>query len=201
MKRLLVLLYLLASGCLQAPLTPYDVPELPVESVLYFQGKTLEGGYRGCSLVAIEPGTALTAAHCVRDLQAANVQTYTRRHWDVAAWEAHPNRDIAVLHVAGPNGMPVADVAQDLPEIGDLVYLVGYGCPSYDPKLPMVRPGTWTGQIDFVDSEWAVLGPVCPGDSGGGLFNEDGELLGIITSKGPGIAYVVPAGYAGELLD
>lgn len=207
MKRLLVICLSLLIGCAGSPLPPefQNVPKLPVESVLYYL-QNIGTGYRKCSAVAIEPGLALTAGHCVKDpspgtATPGQVNTYSMETWAVLSAKTHPSMDLASIGVSGnPDRLPVAEVATELPEPGSVVYLLGYGCPSYDPNLPMVRQAVWPGRITL-EGEFVVLGPVCPGDSGGGLFNAEGELLGILVSRGPGVAFAVPAGYADKLLD
>lgn len=200
MKRLIALILsaLYLTACAGSVLPPefQDVPSLPLESVLF-----LDLQHGRCTAVAIGPGLALTAGHCVSPEAMPGVAlSYDGSDWAVPTYRESSTHDIAVISLYGGKTLAGVPVAQDLPAKGDPVYIVGYGCPSFDPNLALVRLGVWTG-VTQQDGDWPVIGTVCPGDSGGALFNSDGELLGILARKSPGVAYVVPAAHAADLFD
>lgn len=203
-----VLALLLATSCAASPplIAPPDfAPGTPVASVLMY----LNGGGGKCSAVAIAPRVALTAEHCI-ELESAGtlygavgeepdgdvmVQSYrvTRREWD-----ARDDHDIAVLEVdpAGPAFPEWADIAVRLPTAGELLVIVGHGCNDDPPVRPAVAGAVAGDSIYF-------YGLLCGGDSGGGLFNDGGELVAINVRRSLdskfGAATLV--GYATRLLD
>lgn len=200
LKSLLVPALFLLTCCAGAQLPPQleAVPQLPVEAVLNWWNGT--GGR--CSAVVIEDGLALTAQHCVDEGISASAHgiNYTGQRWEVQNFRASEHSDIAVLNLKGEDSTPHAAIAPTFPPMGSVVFIVGFGCPSPDPAIPLVRGGVWTGYLDE-DGDHVTFGEVCPGDSGGALFNADGELLGIISQRNTGRVFTVPIGAAADLFD
>jgi S1-C subfamily serine protease len=132
-----------------------------------------------CSVVMIAPERALTAAHCLG--MASPVVTIDGYDYVVTEGYAASPRDIAVLIIPGAP-CPCAQVS-DIPAVeGDWVAAVGY--PYGIARV--VTYGEVQGRIVFEEDgqEYLLVTALgAPGNSGGGLFNEHGELIGIV-SKG-----------------
>jgi S1-C subfamily serine protease len=146
-----------------------------------------------CTGVWVAPDFILTANHCTRDKDFADTVTYATRA-DVqpgaegeeivgmkvgvlvARDEAH---DLALVWDKGAPAHAVAGVAE--PMVGQRVETMG---------SPL---GLWwsysQGQISAIrfkafgegDAMWWVqaTAPISPGNSGGGLFDENGDLVGL----------------------
>lgn len=79
--------------------------------------------------------------------------------------------DLLILSVVGDIPWDGVKIASDM-EWGEKIYFGGYS----SLPLPKIR----IGFMVFHVAEGIYIDPVYFGDSGGGVFNEDGELLGII---------------------
>lgn len=132
-----------------------------------------------CSAVAVGDHVALTAAHCVRDRFDLQVTSAAGAH-RVTLAEMNTERDIARVHLDGP-ALPFQAVLRrgEVPPLGQYVYAVGFGC---DPSRPGVRPGLFIWERDRDSMQLAMS--VCFGDSGGGVYDRDGRLFGIVARKG-----------------
>lgn len=134
-------------------------------------------GDTSCSIVVIAPGEALTAAHCA-DLAAIGAVV---NGLAVTAVEVAPDgKDVARITVPGL-ACPCAKPASAPAEIGDTVYAVGY---PYGLPTRVVTSGAAQGLYQLLDDGQVYMVAtvaVRPGSSGGGVFNEDGLLLGLIS--------------------
>lgn len=156
---------------------------------------TNECGFAGCRLaegrgsaVAIGRHNAgkelfLTAGHCVRG-QIARVEVGIGGTWRpavVLGTACDQGQDLAVLGV-NSRGEPVrcAAVAGADALVGARVTLAGFpgGLGFRTREAVVVEHGYQS--VDLV-----VNVPTVPGESGGGVFNERGELAGIISATGP----------------
>jgi hypothetical protein len=181
------LISVLLGGCLAAaPPQLGDPPQSPspvlADAVLPYGGL-----HSSCSAVAIEPHTLTTARHCLDHIGAGWVLVPKREPYVVTdGWHSNQD-DVALLHVA--DDLPVVSpVATYLPHIGDLGYVAGYGCDSTQGMQRLgVRPMRYLGRDSFGTFWYA--GSACHGDSGGGVFDESGALIGVTvlvnTDEGP----------------
>lgn len=126
-----------------------------------------------CSAVAMSPTVALTAGHCLRGtLRVDGREVQGRQIGD----------DLARLE--GRFDPPYARLAG---ASTDSVLLEGFGC---DPRvvwyflLPerAVRHGFLVPADGPPGLEIMVAGRACPGDSGGALWADGGNLIGILTA-------------------
>jgi S1-C subfamily serine protease len=96
------------------------------------------------------------------------VTTYT--------WVAGP--DLVLLTVKDL-GLPAIKMAASMPEVGETVYTLG--CPLGYPG--MWSTGTANGMVNVGEPYFAFTAPISPGNSGGALLNNKGELIGITTAS------------------
>ena len=130
-----------------------------------------------CSAVMIAPERAMTARHCIdmpSPLLKVNGEVYA-----VTEAYGNPDVDMAVIIVPGAP-CPCAPVATERAQIDDLIRAVGYPLGL----LQIVTEGALQGRATFEDGKeyLVVTARVAPGMSGGGLFNKQGELVGIISA-------------------
>lgn len=92
----------------------------------------------------------------------------------------NPGKDWALIELNSPvEGAEVAKIApKGLPKKGETVYTIG------TPQgIPAIKS---TGKIDYVDKEGRGIKTdmdVVGGNSGGGVFNSKGELIGVVTTS------------------
>jgi len=146
----------------------------------------------GCSGVCVSAdGLILTADHC------GNAPTIPVTFPDGSKYEATieyspPQNGIdeaQTYRISGVGGLPFAPVAKSRPQAGDKVWSVGYPAGNYQRNAGRVeRIGfTTSGNASFavriddgVVTNWQSDG----GNSGGPLFNEAGEVVGLLSMSG-----------------
>ncbi|WP_185286403.1 S1 family peptidase [Chryseobacterium indologenes] len=145
------------------------------QSTFYYKKLIISNG----SGVLIDNGRkVITCSHCVNipNTQLLIKTTNNAEHLGKIIFN-DPNIDIAIieLHTPCPNGVVIGN-PNDL-KIGQEVFLVGF--PSHTSSISAMGAnisGMERGKI-FIDAS------VNHGNSGGPLFNNKGELIGIVNSK------------------
>lgn len=135
-----------------------------------------------CSAVMIAPERALTAAHCLN--MTSPVLTIEGVDYPITEGYAASPRDLAILFVPGAP-CPCAVVSLYPSEEGDALLAVGY---PYG-LARVVTYGEFQARIVLEeDGQEYILTTTlgAPGNSGGGLFNDRGELIGITVKGAPG---------------
>lgn len=139
--------------------------------------------YFGCSGTYIAPHTILTAAHCVSKLED---KIWARGPYEVVGYPVHlvywdKKADLALLDA--PFGHPYVKIGL-VPDRGDRVLNIGNPL-----DFEFVESEGRVGATDFkfnskgFTSEYLVTTAMAnPGSSGGGAFNDRGELIGVNTS-------------------
>ena len=72
----------------------------------------------------------------------------------------------------------VVPLADKMPLIGERVYLGAFPLGVYEPGHVPFFEGFYAGKLNDKDS---FTVPVAPGSSGGGIVNQRGELIGIVS--------------------
>ena len=143
---------------------------------------SLGGGGSGSGVVVSEDGLILTAAHVVESLNGEVVVMFpdgTRKNGEILGGEF--DRDAAMVRITEEGEYPFVELAED----GTLQrnqWCVALGHPGgFDPtRTPPIRLGRVLAVGNFIESDCAVVG----GDSGGPLFDVEGQLIGIHSNIG-----------------
>jgi len=145
---------------------------------------TAEGTMVGAGVVFGRGGdlTILTAAHVLKESSMPEVRSPAGLRFDVRSIERIPGHDLALIHAATPTE-PYRVAVTGRPETGESLFVWGHprGRPftlargmvlDLDPKLEIVP-----------EKRFTIACPTCDiGDSGAGVFDERGDLLGILVS-------------------
>lgn len=128
-----------------------------------------------CSAVMIAPERALTARHCMT--MDAPVVTINGVDYPVSHAYGNPALDLALL-VIPDAPCPCAKPAPVAVKSGEKVMVIGY--PYGIGRV--VTYGEMQERVVIGDVVYVMItAPARPGNSGGGVFNEKGELLGIVS--------------------
>lgn len=159
MRCLFVFLMLVLSGCAQA--------RPSIEQYTYRIG-TQDGGL--CSATAVGRNTLLTAAHCVNRTDS---YIYIGAERISVSQIEVDSRDHALLRVQ--KRLPVWAQRGPSPKKGELVQMLG----NVDGFEQLYRFGTFAGWYQGA----LVYDMTCgKGDSGAGIFNEQGQLIGVVSA-------------------
>ena len=210
-------------GCATAPraveplpgngreLTGLEKAKLAVVALVVEQGTS--GDSYGAGVVFDTQGHILTVHHVIEGATRILVLLsggYTVRA-DVVAID--PVFDFAILRAEMflPERMRPADLAKELPRPGDTVWNLGnpFGTSRFGGEPSVGRGVISALHRSYLNEETGRLyldgiqhdAPTNPGNSGGGIFNERGELLGLNalittmreTPGDSGVAFALPA--------
>jgi hypothetical protein len=188
-------LLILASltGCSSRPWTPYDFPVDVSEQLKHATVKVRSYGMPGCSGVFISPAIVLTASHCVYSGLNIEVSRFATPENFVSGSLIfnHPNADISVLKVAPePNDTAIRIKADPTAVDDEIVATVGHPIETENPYNPFALSSSSfrlsTGMpLWLKENELAVSIRVQPGNSGGGLITNKGEIVGVMSKFGP----------------
>lgn len=141
------------------------------------------GGGSGSAVIISEDGLVLTAAHVTSKVGAEiTVVMEDGRKLKGRALGLNSETDSAMLQIEGEGPFPFVDVnLKDTTKLGDWVYSLGHSGGFDKERGINVRVGRLVRQADStIQSDCMLIG----GDSGGPLFNMNGQLIGIHSRVG-----------------
>lgn len=160
---------LLASlSVLAAPSPQQNVPIMYEDSVI-------------CSAVLLDSTHVLTAAHCIQESTTMDLMCGSMMTPGLVI-RFDKSIDLAEFELVEPCNQPVSPVAKTNPARGDKVYTLG--CPA--GICGRITVGVVSGYASI--HEHQVLSTDATaffGNSGGGLFNDSGEVVGICSTVEP----------------
>ena len=161
----------------------------------------------GSGFIVSADGLILTNAHVVRDAKDVVVKLTDRREFQAKVLGADPKTDIAVLKIDAKD-LPVVPLGnvKDL-RVGDWVLAIGspFGFENTVTAGVVSAKGRSLpddGYVPFIQTDVAVN----PGNSGGPLFNSNGEVVGInaqIYSRSggyQGLSFAIPIDIATKVM-
>jgi hypothetical protein len=137
----------------------------------------------GTGVFITADGHILTAAHVVNGAASVQVMTETAT-LDAAVKRVDKERDVALLKCEG-RFLPASIKPSRDVKLGQQVFTIGFpniGIQGLSPKLTRGEISSLSGFQDD-PSQWQISVPTQPGNSGGPLFDEAGNVIGVILSK------------------
>lgn len=181
-------------GLVRIPQGPLSVPRGLVQGA-------------GSGFFVAEDGIIVTNNHVVEDATSIRVETVDGRTLEATLIGSDPLTDIAVLDVEGEGFPTVAFGDSDALEPGDWALALGNPLgQGFSASLGIVsaRGRTLTGAFDdYIQTDAAIN----QGNSGGPLFNTNGEVIGINTAilsptgGSIGIGFSMSSNVAKEVVD
>jgi S1-C subfamily serine protease len=140
----------------------------------------------GSGIILSPDGLILTNSHVVRGAGSGSWKVRLSDAQELTATVVHPGagqgdifRDLALVRIEGASDLPVAKLAGGQPQEGEEVWAIG---------APYARPEVVTkGVLKRLTQDGIILtsAEVHPGNSGGPLLNQQGEVIGINTAVNP----------------
>ena len=182
-----------------------SVVEVRTEQVVtnpYF-GQYVQGG-AGSGVIISQDGYIITNNHVVSGAQQVQVTTADKKSYPATVVGTDSKTDIAVLKVEATDLTPAVIGDSDSLAVGEFALAVGNPLGTLG--------GTVTdGIVSALNREIAINGQnmtllqtnaaVSPGNSGGGLFDANGALIGIVNAKSSesnveGLGFAIPVNTA-----
>lgn len=177
----------------------------------------------GSGVIISEDGYILTCAHVISGADTILVTTSDGGEYSAAVVGSYEDGDIAVLKIEA-EGLEAAVLGDsDQVQLGETVYAVGNpggtlggtitdGIISATERTITVSLESSSQSYGFNQSSGKTISlnvfqtnaAVSPGNSGGGLFNSRGELIGIVNAKSSGesqegLGFAIPINTAQEI--
>ncbi len=142
-------------------------------------------------------GLVLTAAHVVQGASRIEVVTAAGT-FAATVVKIDATNDIALLKCTGSNFTPLPLAPSKDARAGTTVFTVGFPNIQFQGFDPKLTKGEISSQNGFQDDprQWQISVPIQPGNSGGPLCDENGNLIGIVEST---LDPITMAKIAGEI--
>lgn len=184
-------------------LTTADLVEKAKPAVVVIHTSSRNGSGTGTGFIVDGTGTIVTNFHVIRDATAVSVKLVSGRVFDEVRVRAFDEaRDLAILQVAG-SGLPTLPLGEDEPpKQGSRVVIIGnpLGVLEWSVSSGVVSAvRTLETGMTLIQMDAAAN----PGNSGGPLLNERGQVTGVVTLKmlrAEGLTFAVPVRYVRLLL-
>ncbi len=160
------------------------------------------GGGFGSGVVLDATGVLVTNLHVIRgqtqvSITLANGDVYD----DVTVVDIDERRDLVLLKIKAFNLTPATFGDSEQVQVGEKVVLIG----SPQGRNITVSEGVISASRDSGEGYqlFQISAAASPGSSGGAMFNEYGELIGIVSfkfSSGENFNFVLPVNYVRGLL-
>lgn len=180
----------------QTKLTPEQIYKKLLPSVMMLEVERQPGTkFFSTAFIVLEDDVALTAWHSV--VGASSVWAFFANGEKVKATgciDYDVVRDLALIKLDKPMPHRRAALCSDLQSVGALAYVIG-APRSYDFSIC----DGLISQIRRVDGfpQYQVSCPISPGNSGGPVLNECGEVVGIVSwtkTDAQNVSFAIPAG-------
>lgn len=185
----------------------------------WFGPQILSGA--GSGVIISEDGYILTCAHVVSGADSITVATSDGTEYDATLTGIYEEGDIAVLKIEATGLQAAVMGDSSTVQLGETVYAVGnpggtLGGTITDGIISAVDRTINVSLDETSNSGWGnssrvisldvlqTSAAVSPGNSGGGLFNSRGELIGIVNAKSSGesqegLGFAIPVNKAWEI--
>ncbi|MBO5340733.1 MAG: trypsin-like peptidase domain-containing protein [Oscillospiraceae bacterium] len=180
--------------------------------VVYIQARTAEGINVGSGIILTDDGYILTNAHILEGASAAQVVLHDDTVLEAKLVGKADRQDLAVLKVEGKD-LPAARFSDSAQlQVGDNVVAIG------NPLGSTLRGTMTQGIVSAINRSVDVDGVTMsliqttaalnPGNSGGALINDRGQVVGITTMKMmssyetiEGLGFAIPSRFAKGIAD
>lgn len=141
---------------------------------------------QGSGFVLSRDGYILTCAHVVKDKKDATVWIGGKRY-EADIIKQDVEKDLAILKIRSPGDLilkPLALARGDKVLMGQDVFTMGFPMSKVLGNAPRLTKGLINSTVGFKDNpdQLQVSAEIQPGNSGSPLFNDQREVIGLMTS-------------------
>ena len=162
---------------------------------------------------ALLNGYVVTNYHVIANAKSINVKTNSisnKNSYQAKVIAMDKNNDLAILQISdkyfvGYNQIPYK-VKLNTSDVGENVFVLGYPLTSTMGNEIKLTTGVISSKTGYMGDValYQISAPVQPGNSGGPLFDDNGNLIGIICAKHEGaenVGYAIKTSYLGNLIE
>lgn len=150
----------------------------------------------GTGFAISQDGLIVTAHHVVKDASSIKIHLNNGSIVKAKTYKSDPSNDIAILKidVSTTNYLPIAPLRAT--KTGERVFTIGFPMSSVLGQEAKYTEGVISALsgIEGAASFLQITVPVQPGNSGGPLVNEDGYVVGIISSSAAILPFLANTG-------
>jgi len=150
---------------------------------------TNPGKYRGTGFALSSNGYIATDYHVIYGADSVYVQNAAGESFHAKVIYTEPQYDLAILQINDPSFKDLGNVPYNLKktisDLGENAYTFGY--PGGEEVYNLGSVSATNGHSGDT-TEYQVSIPVNPGNSGGPLLDDRGNLIGIISGKQPDVS-------------
>jgi len=146
------------------------------------QSSNLRG--TGSGFFISSDGYFLTNYHVVQGSKNIRLRTVFG-NTSASVLRVDPGVDLALLKADKRGFVPLPFATEDLATLGEDIFTIGFPIPSLQGFSPKMTKGVISSLNGFQDSDvhYQIDASIQPGNSGGPLVNNQGELVGVIVSS------------------
>lgn len=175
-------------------------------SQTWFGGYYVQSG-AGSGVIISQDGYILTCAHVVSGATSVKVQLDGGETYDATIVGSDSTSDIAVIKIEATGLTPAVIGNSDALAVGETVVAVGNPLGTLSNSVTDGIISALNREVTVEDNDMTLLqtdASISPGNSGGGLFNANGELIGIVNAKSSyseaeGIGFAIPINTAMDI--
>ena len=140
-------------------------------------------GQSGTGVFVTTDGLILTAAHVVKGVSSIEIQT-SHGVKPGRLVKVDTKNDLALIKCEGKFQPAPVKASRDV-KLGQAVFTIGFPNVELQGVRPKMTRGEISGLAGLRDDprQWQISVPVQPGNSGGPLYDEAGNVIGVIVAK------------------
>lgn len=162
---------------------------------------------------ALKKGYVITNYHVVEGAKNINIQKIDGSLSDTykaTVVSSDKNNDLALLKIIDDNfkgfGVIPYNVKMSVSDVGESVFVLGYPLTDTMGDELKLTTGVLSSKTGFQGdvSLYQISAPVQPGNSGGPLFDNKGNIIGIVSAKHDGaenVGYAIKTSYLKNLIE
>ncbi len=145
----------------------------------------------GSGVIISNDGYIITNNHVIEDTTSIQVTLYDGQVYDATLQATDPQTDIAIIKIEADNLIPAEIGDSDALTLGEPAIVIGNPLghlggsvtsgviSSLDREITFNEENGQTSTLNVLQTDASING----GNSGGGLFNQNGELVAIVVAK------------------
>ncbi|MGN0983964.1 MAG: S1C family serine protease [Gemmiger sp.] len=180
--------------------------EQMVSANTWFGGSYVQSG-AGSGVIISEDGYILTCAHVVSGASNIKVQLSDDTTYTATLIGGDTSADIAVLKIEASGLTPAVLGDSDALAVGETTIAVGNPLGTLGGTVTNGIVSALNREVEVENNQMTLIqtnASISPGNSGGGLFNGNGELIGIVNAKSgyseaEGLGFAIPINSAMDI--